>query len=95
VINKDEVNLTQAERRNVQIRLNKIKGQIASFESSLDNPLAFSATLQQLAAVNGGLKSLMREFLEIGVRSEINRLQQEDEIQDAEVIIHALRSYMK
>jgi len=92
---KGEVELTPSERRNVQVRLNKIKGQLASIESSLANPVVFSGTLQQLAAVNGGLKSLMREFLEIGVKSEVYRLQQEDEMQNADAIIHAMRSFLK
>lgn len=92
---KGEVELTTAERHNVQVRLNKIKGQLASIESSLANPVVFSGTLQQLAAVNGGLKSLMREFLEIGVKSEVYRLQQEDEMQNADAIIHAMRSFLK
>lgn len=92
---KGEVELTTSERHNVQIRLNKIKGQLASIESSLANPVVFSGTLQQLAAVNGGLKSLMREFLEIGVKSEVYRLQQEDEMQNADAIIHAMRSFLK
>lgn len=90
-----EVKLTQSELHNIQVRLNKIKGQLASIESSLGSPLIFSGTLQQLAAVNGGVKSLMREFLEIGVRSEVCRLQQEDEIQNADAIIHAMRSFLK
>lgn len=92
---KGEVELTPSERRNVQVRLNKIKGQLASIESSLANPVVFSGTLQQLAAVNGGLKSLMREFLEIGVKSEVYRLQQEDEMQNADAIINAMRSFLK
>lgn len=92
---KGEVELTPSEQRNAQVRLNKIKGQLASIESSLANPVVFSGTLQQLAAVNGGLKSLMREFLEIGVRSEVYRLQQEDEMQNADAIIHAMRSFLK
>ncbi|MDF7662761.1 metal-sensing transcriptional repressor [Erwiniaceae bacterium L1_54_6] len=90
-----EVKLTQSELHNIQVRLNKIKGQLASIESSLGNPLIISGTLQQLAAVNGGVKSLMREFLEIEVRSEVCRLQQEDEMQNADAIIHAMRSFLK
>lgn len=89
------IDLTQAEQHKLQIRFNKIKGQLASIEGTLAFPLACSGTLQQLAAVNGALKSMMREILEISVRTEVARLQRPDADRNADEIIEAMRSFLK
>ena len=89
------IDLTQAEQHKLQIRLNKIKGQLASIEGTLACPIECSGTLQQLAAASGALKSMMREILEIGVRSEIARIQQHDSAQNADEIIEVMRSFLK
>ena len=89
------IDLTQAEQHKLQIRLNKIKGQLASIEGTLARPVECSGTLQQLAAVSGALKSMMREILEISVRSKVECIQQEDAARNADEIIEAMRSFLK
>ena len=89
------IDLTQAEQHKLQIRLNKIKGQLASIEGMLASPITCTGTLQQLAAARGALKSMMREILEISVRNKVECIQQKDADRNADEIIAAMRSFLK
>lgn len=89
------VNLTPSEQHKLQVRFNKLKGQLAAVEGLLVSPMPYAGTLQQLSAVNGALKAIMREILELSVRSEVAGLAQQDVAHNADDIILAMRSFLK
>ena len=89
------VELTPSEQHKLQVRFNKLKGQLAAVEGLLVSPMPYAGTLQQLSAVNGALKAMMREILELSVRSEMACLARQEAAHNADDIILAMRRSLK
>jgi DNA-binding FrmR family transcriptional regulator len=79
-------------------RVRRIKGQIAALEKSLMTGEAeCSATLQQIAAVRGATNGLMAEVMESHIRDHLGAVDAppRERAADVEVVVRALRSYLK
>lgn len=63
--------LTAEEQQKLQRRLRRIAGQLAALEAALNTELESDSFLQQLSAVNGATKGLMREIIELKIHKAI------------------------
>ena len=59
--------LTTEEQQKLQRRLRRIAGQLAALEAALNTELESDSFLQQLSAVNGATKGLMREIIALNI----------------------------
>jgi len=78
-------------------RVRRIKGQAEALERALEQEVECAALLQQIAAIRGAVNGLMTEVLESHIREHLgeenNDIQQRG--QDVELVITALKSYLK
>lgn len=84
-------------KRGLLARIRRIKGQSEALERALDQEADCGAVLQQIAALRGAVNGLMAEVLEGHVREHLGGDAREPErrLEDVQVVLAALRSYMK
>ena len=75
-------------------RTKKIVGQIESVERALEQDAPCADVLQRLAAIRGGINSLMGELMEDHIRHHMPRNTKSSE-EAAEDIIEIVRTYLK
>lgn len=78
-------------------RVRRIKGQAEALERALGEEVECLAILQQIAAIRGAVNGLMAEVLEGHIREHLGALEVSDaqRNEDLEVVVAALRSYLK
>jgi DNA-binding FrmR family transcriptional regulator len=77
-------------------RVRKLRGQLAAVERSLASHGDCAKQLMQLAALRGGVNSLMREVLEIHIRFHLTDGSKERIAPElAEDLLGLVRSYLK
>lgn len=84
-------------KRALLTRIRRIKGQSEALERALDQEADCGAVLQQIAAIRGAVNGLMAEVLEGHVREHLGAEVSDPERrqEDVQVVLAALRSYMK
>jgi FrmR/RcnR family transcriptional regulator, repressor of frmRAB operon len=76
-------------------RVRRIKGQMVSLERAIEEGSECGAVLQQLAAVKGAVTGLMLHVMEGHMRGHLTADAAGADPAELEVLISALRSYMK
>ncbi len=84
-------------KRALLTRIRRIKGQSEALERALEQETDCGAVLQQIAAIRGAINGLMAEVLEGHVRDHLGAevTDPERRQEDVQVVLAALRSYMK
>jgi DNA-binding FrmR family transcriptional regulator len=84
-------------KRALLTRIRRIKGQSEALERALEQETDCGAVLQQIAAIRGAVNGLMAEVLEGHVRDHLGAevTDPERRQEDVQVVLAALRSYMK
>ncbi|MDO4905064.1 MAG: metal/formaldehyde-sensitive transcriptional repressor [Lautropia sp.] len=88
---------TIRDKKALLTRVRRIGGQAAALEKALDKEAPCADILQQIAAIRGAVNGLMSHVLEghiqshLGAENATPRQRQED----IEVVVKALRSYLK
>ena len=84
-------------KKQLLVRVRRIKGQTEALERSLDNGSECSAVLQQIAAIRGAVNGLMLEVLEGHLRDHVGGsvVPPEQRQGDLEQVVKVLRSYLK
>ncbi|WP_305072674.1 metal/formaldehyde-sensitive transcriptional repressor [Propionivibrio sp.] len=84
-------------KKQLLVRVRRIKGQAEALEKSLDQGSECSAVLQQIAAIRGAVNGLMLEVLEGHLRDHLgtNVIPEEQRREDLEQVVGVLRSYLK
>ncbi len=84
-------------KRALLTRIRRIKGQSEALERALEQETDCGAVLQQIAAIRGAVNGLMAEVLEGHVRDHLGAevTNPERRQEDVQVVLAALRSYMK
>jgi len=84
-------------KKQLLIRVRRIKGQAEALEKSLDQDSECSAVLQQIAAIRGAVNGLMLEVLEGHLRDHLGThvIPEEQRKEDLEQVVSVLRSYLK
>ena len=75
-------------------RVRRIKGQVASLETAITDGAECGPVLQQLAAVKGAVRGLMLHLMEGPIQGHLGE-PSGAAADDLEVLMSALRSYMK
>ncbi|MDO5057903.1 MAG: metal/formaldehyde-sensitive transcriptional repressor [Lautropia sp.] len=88
---------TIKDKKTLLTRVRRIAGQAHALEKALEQDVACASVLQQIAAIRGAVNGLMAHVLEGHIREHLGAAdstpqQRQD---DLEVVITALRSYMK
>lgn len=76
-------------------RVRRIKGQMVSLERAIESGSECSAVLQQLAAVKGAVTGLMLHVMEGHMRGHLESHDSGSDSAELDLLISALRSYMK
>jgi len=84
-------------KKQLLVRVRRIKGQTEALEKSLDQGSECSAVLQQIAAIRGAVNGLMLEVLEGHLRDHLGThiIPEEQRKEDLEQVVSVLRSYLK
>lgn len=84
-------------KKQLLIRVRRIKGQAEALEKNLDQGIECSAVLQQIAAIRGAVNGLMLEVLEGHLRDHLGThvIPEEQRKEDLEQVVGVLRSYLK
>ena len=84
-------------KKQLLVRVRRIKGQAEALEKSLDQGTECSAVLQQIAAIRGAVNGLMLEVLEGHLRDHLGThvIPEEQRREDLEQVVSVLRSYLK
>ena len=84
-------------KKQLLVRVRRIKGQTEALERSLDQGSECSAVLQQIAAIRGAINGLMLEVLEGHLREHVGGtiVPPEQRQEDLEQVVRVLRSYLK
>lgn len=84
-------------KKQLLVRVRRIKGQAEALEKSLDQGSECSAILQQIAAIRGAVNGLMLEVLEGHLRDHLGTdvIPPEQRKEDLEQVVSILRSYLK
>jgi DNA-binding FrmR family transcriptional regulator len=88
---------TSKDKKQLLIRVRRIKGQAAAIESALDKEADCSSILQQIAAIRGAVNGLMLQVMEGHIREHlgsenVSARQRQD---DLDGVLGVLRSYLK
>ena len=88
---------TLRDKKQLLTRIRRIKGQAEGLERALESEVGCSAILQQIAAIRGATNGLMAEILEHHIEEHLGQdtESQEQRQESIEVVIQALRSYLK
>lgn len=90
------MNRQEREREKLMQRVRKLRGQLDAVERALVKNEDCGAQLMLLAAVRGGVNSLMGEVLETHIRVHLTEETAERIAPElAEDLIHLVRSYLK
>ncbi|WP_296560219.1 metal/formaldehyde-sensitive transcriptional repressor [Pigmentiphaga sp.] len=84
-------------KKQLLTRVRRIKGQAEALERALAEKAECLAILQQIAAIRGAVNGLMSEVLEGHIREHLGAtdLSQTQRDRDVDVVVTALRSYLK
>ncbi len=84
-------------KKQLLVRVRRIKGQAEALEKSLDAGSECSAVLQQIAAIRGAVNGLMLEVLEGHLRDHLGTdvIPEGQRKEDLEQVVSVLRSYLK
>ncbi len=84
-------------KKQLLVRVRRIKGQAEALEKSLDQGTECSAVLQQIAAIRGAVNGLMLEVLEGHLRDHLGThvIPEEQRREDLEQVVSVLRSYLQ
>ena len=84
-------------KKQLLVRVRRIRGQTEALEKSLDQGSECSAVLQQIAAIRGAVNGLMLEVLEGHLRDHLGThvIPEEQRREDLEQVVSVLRSYLK
>ena len=80
-------------KKQLLMRVRRIKGQSQALEKALGQEAECSAILQQIAAIRGAANSLMAEVLEGHIREHLGTAHQRKD--DLEQVVSLVRSYLK
>ncbi len=86
------------DREKLLARIRRIKGQVAALEKVLEaGEPECKSVLQQIAAIRGATNGLMAEVLEGHVREHLGFAESTatERAADVEIVLSALRSYLK
>jgi DNA-binding FrmR family transcriptional regulator len=87
---------TATSNKSLLTRVRRIKGQAEALERGLEQEKDCAAVLQQIAAIRGAVNGLMAEVLEGHIREHLGPdVAPEQRQEDLEVVVAALRSYLK
>ena len=88
---------TLKDKKQLLMRVRRIKGQAEALEKNLDQASECSAVLQQIAAIRGAVNGLMLEVLEGHLRDHLGThdLPEAQRQEDLEQVVSVLRSYLK
>jgi DNA-binding FrmR family transcriptional regulator len=88
---------TIKDKKQLLIRVRRIKGQAEALERALEQETECSAILQQIAAIRGAVNGLMAEVLEGHIREHLgaDAVAPEQRGEDIEQVVSVLRSYLK
>ncbi len=88
---------TLKDKKQLLVRVRRIKGQAEALEKGLDQGSECSAVLQQIAAIRGAVNGLMLEVLEGHLRDHLgtHAIPEEQRAEDLEQVVSVLRSYLK
>src|SRR5579883_1656649 len=94
---KDKIPELSREKQRLFSRVKRLRGQLEALERSLVNGEECADILMLLAAIRGGVNSLMAEFLEDHVRLHITRPHRATESPEelTEDLIGLVRAYLK
>ena len=76
-------------------RVRRIKGQMVSLERAIETGGECGPVLQQLAAVKGAVTGLMLHLMEGHIRGHLGTDETSPGAEELDVLMSALRSYMK
>ncbi|MBU8977469.1 formaldehyde-responsive transcriptional repressor FrmR [Lysobacter sp. FW306-1B-D06B] len=85
------------EKKRVQARIRRIKGQADALERALEAGADCGAVLQQIAAIRGAVNGLMSEVLQAHIREEFGQIATSAQQRSARVteLAGLVRSYLK
>ncbi|MDO4231870.1 MAG: metal/formaldehyde-sensitive transcriptional repressor [Lautropia sp.] len=88
---------TIKDKKALLTRVRRIAGQTAALEKALEQEAECAAVLQQIAAIRGAVNGLMGHVLEGHVREHLGVVDVTPQQREAdlEVVVTALRSYLK
>ena len=88
---------TLKDKKQLLMRVRRIKGHAEALEKNLDQGSECSAVLQQIAAIRGAVNGLMLEVLEGHLRDHLGThdLPEAQRQEDLEQVVSVLRSYLK
>lgn len=88
---------TIRDKKALLTRVRRIAGQAAALEKALEQESECAAILQQIAAIRGAVNGLMGQVLEHRIREHLGATDStpQQRQQDLEVVLTALRSYLK
>lgn len=88
---------TLKNKKSLLTRIRRIKGQSEALERALEQEAECGAVLQQIAAIRGAINGLMAEVLVGHVREHLGAegSDPQQRLEDVQVLLSALRSYMK
>lgn len=88
---------TIKDKKALLTRVRRIAGQAHALEKALEQDVACASVLQQIAAIRGAVNGLMAHVLEGHIREHLGAADStpQQRRDDLEVVITALRSYMK
>lgn len=84
-------------RKQLLIRVRRIKGQSQALENALEQETECAAILQQIAAIRGAVNGLMAKVLEGHIREHLGTddIPPQQRSEDLEQVVTVLRSYLK
>ncbi len=84
-------------KKQLLIRVRRIKGQSEALEKALEQETECVAILQQIAAIRGAVNGLMAEVLEGHIREHLGPdiISPQQRNEDLEQVVAVLRSYLK
>jgi DNA-binding FrmR family transcriptional regulator len=84
-------------KKQLLIRVRRIKGQAEALEKVLVQETECAAVLQQIAAIRGAVNGLMAEVLQGHLREHLgaNNISPQQRRDDLEQVLAVLRSYLK
>ena len=84
-------------KKQLLIRVRRMKGQSEALEKALEQESECVAILQQIAAIRGAVNGLMAEVLEGHIREHLgsDTISPQQRNEDLEQVVAVLRSYLK
>ncbi|MDR3748366.1 MAG: metal/formaldehyde-sensitive transcriptional repressor [Acidobacteriota bacterium] len=89
---------TLEEKKKLLNRVRRIKGQVDAIERAVDQEVECSDVLHNISACRGAMDALMAEVIEGHIRFHVldpKTTATDEQIQAADDLIHALRTYLR